>query len=73
MAIALMEVAEGRMPRDRIALKCVYDDMAAWPFLAVDESSSSAGKRAAAARPPQSAESVYAELNDGGRLSTPAS
>ncbi len=60
MAIALMEVAEGRLPRDRIALKCVWEDITAWPFLAVDtpNGSSSSDSKASAA-------SVYEELNDG--------
>ncbi len=68
MAAALLEVAEGRVPRDRIALKCVYEEMSGWPFLAVEEASSSgAGGAGRASAPAQSAESVYAELNDGAR------
>lgn len=27
MAAALLDVAEGRLPRDRLALKCLYEDM----------------------------------------------
>ncbi len=60
MAAALMEVAEGRMPRDRIALKCVWDDMTGWPFLSVDTPAGSASSDATA-----TAASVYEELNDG--------
>jgi hypothetical protein len=33
MAAALQEVAAGSIPRDRLALKCLYEDMAAWPYL----------------------------------------
>ncbi|KAL6764752.1 hypothetical protein V8C86DRAFT_1367203 [Haematococcus lacustris] len=33
MAAALLEVAEGRVPKDRIALKCLYEEIASWPFL----------------------------------------
>ncbi len=35
MAQALMEVGEGRVPNDRIALKCLHDEMLGWPFLEV--------------------------------------
>lgn len=33
MAVALMDVAEGRVPLDRIALKCLHEDMQEWPFI----------------------------------------
>lgn len=35
MAQALIEVGEGRVPNDRIALKCLHDEMLGWPFLEV--------------------------------------
>jgi hypothetical protein len=41
MAAALLEVAEGRVPRDRLALKCLLEDMQAWPFLQEEDASSS--------------------------------
>lgn len=37
MAAALDEVATGRIPKDRIALKCLYEDMAAWPDLVIQQ------------------------------------
>ncbi|MEW5314655.1 MAG: hypothetical protein WDW38_006131 [Sanguina aurantia] len=33
MASALLEVAEGRVPKDRIALRCLYEEISTWPFL----------------------------------------
>lgn len=33
MAAVVTEIAEGRIPKDRIALKCLYDEMKEWPFL----------------------------------------
>jgi hypothetical protein len=33
MAVALMDVAEGRVPLDRIALKCLLEEMQEWPFI----------------------------------------
>jgi hypothetical protein len=44
MAVALLDVSEGRIPRDRIALRCVWDEVQQWPFLKADE----AGEAAAA-------------------------
>jgi hypothetical protein len=35
MAAALVEIGEGRIPNDRIALKCLHDEMVGWPFLEV--------------------------------------
>eukprot|EP00798_Chlamydomonas_sp_ICE-L_P004452 gene4453-14605_t len=34
MATALMDVADGRIPKDRIALKCLHGEINNWPFLA---------------------------------------
>ena len=45
MAGALVEVAEGRVPKDRIALKCLHDDMLNWPFLEVRARGSARGPR----------------------------
>ena len=36
MAAALLEVAEGRVPTDRIALRELFREMSAWPFLDKD-------------------------------------
>lgn len=47
MAAVLMEIAEGRVPKDRIALKCLYDDMVNWPFLEVGEASGGQGQATA--------------------------
>jgi hypothetical protein len=62
MAAALAAVSEGRIPKDRLALKCLYEDMSAWPYLNVEQdsqpepsSSSSAGMSS----------SDYAALTDG--------
>ncbi|KAG1678008.1 hypothetical protein FOA52_000803 [Chlamydomonas sp. UWO 241] len=33
MAVALAEVAEGRVPLDRIALQCLWEEIYNWPFL----------------------------------------
>jgi hypothetical protein len=33
MAAALVDVTEGRVPRDRIALRCLHDEILEWPFL----------------------------------------
>lgn len=33
MAAALLEVAEGRVPKDRIALRCLFEEISTWPFL----------------------------------------
>jgi hypothetical protein len=37
MAEALTEVAEGRVPTDRIALRELHKEITAWPFLDTDE------------------------------------
>ena len=36
MAAALQEVAEGRIPADRIALRELHREMTNWPFLEAD-------------------------------------
>lgn len=33
MAAALLEVAEGRVPKDRIALQQLYREVMEWPFI----------------------------------------
>ena len=45
MAAALDDVAGGRIPKDRVALKCLYEEMLAWPDLAEE---AAAQQRAAA-------------------------
>ncbi|GBF99317.1 hypothetical protein Rsub_12098 [Raphidocelis subcapitata] len=49
MASALEEVASGRIPRDRLALKCLYEDMAAWPYLTGADTATAAAAAAATA------------------------
>ncbi len=67
MAAALLEVAEGRLPKDRVALKCVYEEMSEWPFLdpayegEVTGSSGSSATAAATA----STSADYASLAEG--------
>ncbi len=33
MAAALVDVSEGRIPKDRIALRALYTDLKEWPFV----------------------------------------
>ncbi len=72
MAAALEEVAVGRIPRDRLALKCLYEDIAAWPYLTgADTAAAEAGRAAAAAADPKGAQRAaaadpYAELGGEG-------
>lgn len=42
MSAALLDVAEGRIPRDRLALKCLLEDMLSWPFLDADDAAAAA-------------------------------
>ena len=46
MAAALVDVSEGRIPKDRIALRALYTDLKEWPFVGaeaeLDEEGSSA-------------------------------
>ena len=37
MAAALMEVVDGRVPKDRIALRELYREISSWPWLDADE------------------------------------
>lgn len=37
VAAALVEVAEGRVPKDRVALRELHRDMINWPFLDAEE------------------------------------
>jgi hypothetical protein len=46
MAAALTEVAEGRVPADRIALRELHKEITAWPFLDADEPGTRPGKAA---------------------------
>jgi hypothetical protein len=36
MAAALDDVAAGRVPKDRIALKCLFEEMVAWPDIVAE-------------------------------------
>lgn len=40
MAAALVEVADGRVPKDRIALRELYAEMIQWPFVGSNEDAS---------------------------------
>ncbi|KAK9864819.1 hypothetical protein WJX84_008403 [Apatococcus fuscideae] len=65
MAAALVDVSEGRIPKDRIALRALYSDLKNWPFLGseaeLDDEGTSAdysgitntGVQGGGARPPQ--------------------
>jgi len=75
MAAALLEVAEGRVPRDRIALKCLHEEMSEWPFLETTMSGAAADNANAAAvaeaskapvAAPTTSPSEYASLLKGG-------
>ncbi|KAF5839315.1 hypothetical protein DUNSADRAFT_1092 [Dunaliella salina] len=48
MAAALMDVAEGRLPKDRIALKCLHEEVINWPFLDANNPSDRIGQEGAA-------------------------
>jgi len=48
MAAALMDVAEGRLPKDRIALKCLHEEVVNWPFLDAGNPSDRIGSEGAA-------------------------
>ena len=37
MAAVLMEVVDGRLPKDRIALRELYNEISGWPWLEADE------------------------------------
>lgn len=37
MAATLMEVVDGRLPKDRIALRELYNEILGWPWLEADE------------------------------------
>eukprot|EP00884_Botryococcus_braunii_P016867 jgi/Botrbrau1/3864/Bobra.0183s0088.2 len=56
MAAALLEVAAGRVPRDRIALRELYKEMSSWPFL----------EEGAPAPAPDEGASPYEEITDTG-------
>lgn len=46
MAAALLDVAEGRVPKDRLALKCLVEEMQGWPFLGEDGAAAAAEAKA---------------------------
>ncbi|KAG2430231.1 hypothetical protein HXX76_010329 [Chlamydomonas incerta] len=76
MAQALIEVGEGRVPNDRIALKCLHDEMLGWPFLevAAEVPAAAAQKGAPAAAPAAPAKmtaSDYASLMGGDTVVKP--
>ena len=70
IAAALGEVAAGRVPRDRLALKELHREMTGWPFLE-GEGKGGAGApvpaAAAAAAPPSPSSSPYAAAVDGAK------
>jgi hypothetical protein len=49
MAAALLDVAEGRVPKDRLALKCLIEEMLEWPFLGEDGAAAAAEAKASVA------------------------
>lgn len=64
MSAALQDIVEGRVPRDRVALKCLYDEISSWPYLEVGPDGT----------PPQETAkptSDYASLADGGKIAKP--
>lgn len=38
VAVCLQDVVDGRVPKDRIALKVLHEEMVNWPFLEVEGS-----------------------------------
>lgn len=40
MVVALIEVSEGRIPKDRIALRELYRELIEWPFINAEEQAS---------------------------------
>ncbi|KAG2492380.1 hypothetical protein HYH03_009328 [Edaphochlamys debaryana] len=75
MAAALLEIGEGRVPNDRIALKCLHEEMVNWPFLEVGGDAAAAapaGAPAAAAAPAaKPSASDYASLMGGDTVVRP--
>jgi len=70
MAAALAEVAEGRIPKDRLALKCLYEDMSNWPYLNVEQDSQPAPSSSSSS-PASMTSSDYATLTEGGGVAKP--
>ncbi|KXZ44888.1 hypothetical protein GPECTOR_61g841 [Gonium pectorale] len=70
MAAALVEIGEGRIPNDRIALKCLHDEMTNWPFMEVGTPVPDAAAPAAPA-PPKPSASDYASLLGGDTVVKP--
>eukprot|EP00195_Chlamydomonas_chlamydogama_P008107 CAMPEP_0202901922 /NCGR_PEP_ID=MMETSP1392-20130828/15337_1 /ASSEMBLY_ACC=CAM_ASM_000868 /TAXON_ID=225041 /ORGANISM="Chlamydomonas chlamydogama, Strain SAG 11-48b" /LENGTH=268 /DNA_ID=CAMNT_0049588581 /DNA_START=39 /DNA_END=845 /DNA_ORIENTATION=+ len=67
MAAALTEVAEGRIPKDRIALRCLHEEITNWPFLEVVR----AEEAAAAAKESVPVSDYAAALKDGDTIAKP--
>ncbi len=63
VAAALVEVAAGRVPKDRIALRELFSEMTAWPF--VTDADEAVAAAAAAARDGGS-RSPYESVTDTG-------
>ena len=63
MAAALAAVAEGRIPKDRLALKCLYEDMSNWPYLNVEQDSQPAASSSSSTAGMTSSD--YATLTEG--------
>lgn len=64
MAQALVDVSEGRVPKDRIALKCLFEEIYEWPYLTVQTDSETAQDVAVPS-------SSYAALQDPGSIAKP--
>ncbi|KAG2447736.1 hypothetical protein HYH02_007196 [Chlamydomonas schloesseri] len=71
MAQALVEVGEGRVPNDRIALKCLHDEMLGWPFLEVAEAPAATKGAAPPPAPAKPSASDYASLMGGDTVVKP--
>lgn len=71
MAAVLMEIAEGRVPKDRIALKCLYDDMVNWPFLEVGQVAPGQPQASTSGSSKAPSPSEYAALTGGDSIAKP--
>lgn len=68
MAAALVEIGEGRIPNDRIALKCLHDEITKWPFLDVGGDVPAAARKEAPAAAAAAAGSGKPNASDYGML-----
>lgn len=73
MAAALVDVTEGRVPLDRIALRCLHDEIIEWPFLndATAAVPSTTGGTPAAGSTASPSAADYASLAEAGGIAKP--